>query len=139
MAALCNRDDDLKLHQILELVGTFIMLVSVAWEFSIDRQHDDILADWQFEHIETRLDEIHQRQSKIQKNQNAIAEQLVAGSTRPTAYFVDDFKQATSHKGGSKELGGRAEGFRKFRFYMFLLGSIMLLVGKYHECLDKNA
>ena len=129
----------MKLFHKLELIGTFLILISVAWQFFIDRQHDGILTDWQFEHIETILDEIHTRQSELQKNQNAIAQQLATGDERPISLFVDNYEYATSHKGGSAELKERAEGFKVFGVVVFLLGSALLLVGKVIEYSGKNA
>lgn len=128
----------MKTYQRLEIAGMFLILIAFAWQFFIDRQHDNMLTDWQFEHIEKRLDEIHQRQSELQKNQNILAEQL-ANNEKPWAKFVDDFKYTTVHEGASKELKDRSESFKLLGVTVFLFGSALLLIGKFLEYNEGNA
>ncbi len=128
----------LKSYQKLELTGLSFILISFFWQFFIDAQHDSLLKEWQFEHIEKRLDELHERQSELQVNQNALAEQL-ANNEKPWAKYLMDYKYTTPHIGGSKELSERANSFKLARVLLFLFGSLFLIIGKYIEFTNEEA
>ncbi len=128
----------MKLFQKLELAGLCLILASFAWQFFIDSQHDGILSRWKFEHIQTRLDEIHERQHGLQSNQIALAEAL-ANKEKPMAGFVDNLKIYTIQGSSSKQLHELSERFRYVGAGIFILGSLLMIIGKALEYKVNNA
>ena len=126
-----------KSFKVIEILGMIFLLLAIGLEFSIDKAHDNILSDFESNHIMIRLDEIHQRQFDLQKTVNGLAEQIYENRSGDIA-FVEKRKFYTNYTGLTKEDRNRFENWKTLRLWLFFIGSILLVVAKTGDFFQKD-
>ncbi|CAI4155193.1 hypothetical protein ALT1545_10185 [Alteromonas macleodii] len=121
-----------KYYWAIEVVGLALILVSFIWEFFVIGLNDKILISNYQQHIETRLDEIHERQFLLQQNLNAIVEQAAHG-VPVGAKYLNKEKYHTSHEGEGGKLSKENDGLKSFRAILFMIASVLMIFGKVLE------
>lgn len=118
--------------RLFEIVGMIFILIAFGWQFFVESRNDRVLASLQFDHIATRLDELHERQLEIQTNQIALASQL-SRQEQPSAKYLRVEKYQTPYQSLGNEFQKTTEVLKNWRAWLFIIGSLLVIVGKLLE------
>lgn len=116
----------------MEISGLVLLLVSFGWEFFVIGFNEKIITSTYQDHILTRLDEIHSRQYLLQKNLNALTEQIANGTPVGANYLMKE-KFVTLQQQDNGKLSESTDGLKSFRALIFILASLLMIVGKLIE------
>ncbi|WP_462156319.1 hypothetical protein [Pseudoalteromonas piscicida] len=122
----------MKLCHKFEISGLVLLLASFGWEFFVIGFNEKIITSTYQDHIVTRLDEIHSRQYLLQKNLNAVTEQIANGTPVGASYLMKE-KFMTLQQQDNGKLSESTDGFKNFRAFIFILASLLMIVGKFLE------
>ena len=128
----------MKLFQILVVVGLTMLLIAFGWQFLIVDYNEKIISSNQFDHISQRLDGIHNRQYQLQKNMNILAEQISSSNEQVGASYVNEHKYHTSYEASEGILAKKNSGYNNFRVILYVLGSSLIIFGKFFEYSSVN-
>lgn len=122
----------MKLCHKFEIYGLVLLLASFGWEFFVIGFNEKIITYIYQNHIVTRLDEIHSRQYLLQKQLNAVAEQIANSTPAGSSYLMKE-KFMTLHQQDNDKLSELTDGFKNFRAFVFILASLLMIAGKFLE------
>lgn len=122
----------MKPHELLEIFGLLLILVSVGWELFFTITLDAIEQDIETSRLHDKIDQIHYRQFQIQKH----LEYKLSEREYRQAIHGDPLSEQWNHTPHDENLdrvARQARTFRRIKAILFALGSLFLIGAKIVE------
>jgi hypothetical protein len=122
----------MKPHQVLEIIGLLLLLISVGWELffsmavdSIEKQIESIL-------LHDKLDQLRDRQLLLQRHLELKISKRNSEIEFPGYPLSKDWNPS-AHDETLPGVARQAEGFRRIKIGLFIVGSVLLILAKIIE------
>lgn len=127
----------MRVYQILEITGLAFIILSFYFSVIAVKYNESIIKNAQFDHISIRLNELHSRQFELEKVIINVADQL-HHKEQPNAHYLQKHKYHTNYQSFGESLKAENTTYSSWQNYIYIIGSLMLILGKYLEYGYKN-
>jgi hypothetical protein len=124
-----------KTARLLEVIGAILVLASAGWELFIERTFIDIQQDEAMFRIENKLDYLWIQVGAIR---DKIDPDKVSSSVSISPFDASKEWKMSGDRHELEAISRQVAYAKAFRGFLFLLGSIMLIVARRDELLRKS-
>jgi hypothetical protein len=119
----------MKTHQILEIVGLILLLVSVGWELFFTISLELIEKAIEANRIHEKLDQLRDRQLQLQRHLDFRFHEQHTGVSVHGVPLSEDWNHSASEK-SLERVTHQHETFRRIKLILFIIGSGALILAK---------